>query len=283
MPKKSKPNLSDETRGALAFEKGHAFEIKLGTILCGYCDKETKKALRDTIPKTAGAGHGDDVVFSWKGRDIGIEAKNLGTQEGGQRAFALIEGKLQIPDLPKNAVHRAMLAGYKTDFLPYNGQIPSFKRGDLTSETWLREKEKFKDQYFDCDPKAISDYYRTKGSAYIQVEGKGLYHTGVDPCGFGVPFFECPTRIRIRCKVHHGKVPTSVTAALNYNKKKLRASPFCLIRGPLPSCLEKSVQKVEDVRLASAKDGERHDEGGGEQPQDGVEDGKQSDLSGSIA
>ena len=275
MLKKEIANTSDNNRGAKAFEKGCVFEQTLAKTLCGYCDKETGQPLLQSVPQTAGAAHGDDVTFQWRGHRIGLEAKNFGTQEGGQRAFALQNGVLMIPDLPKNKIHRAMLEAHQAGFVPYSGKIPSFKRGDFSAETWLREKEQFKDQYIQCNSESIANYYRMKGSHYIQVEGKGLYHTGTDPCGFGVPFFDCPTRIRIRCKIHHGKVPTSVTAAFNYNKKKLAASPFCLIRGPLPSCLKKSEITVENVQSIQASEfrAESRTESCGNRIKDGNEDG----------
>jgi hypothetical protein len=230
------PKAASESRGKIAFLKGGKFENDLGKILTGLYDTETKEPLlKDFKPGSAPAEE-EDFIIQWRGKKIGIEAKNLGTSEGGQRAFQLKNDRLEIPDIPRNRIHRACLP---EGFLPFEGRIPSFKKCDLSRETWEKEWNLFRDQHIRCSPTAIADYYRMKGSSYIQIQGMGLYHTGKDVCGWGVPLFKCPTRIRIRCKTHKGNVPTTVQAALNYHRDRLEKSPYCLFNGPLPASILK--------------------------------------------
>ncbi len=231
----SQPSAPTLSRGKIAFLKGGKFENDLGKILVRTYDAQTNQPLlKEFIPSDAPA-EDEDFLIQWRGKTIGLEAKNFGTSEGGQRAFVLSDGKLIIPDTARNRIHRTCLP---QDFVPFEGRIPSFKKGDLTRETWDKERELFRDQHIRCSPTAIADYYRVKGSSYIQIQGMGLYHTGVDVCGWGVPLFKCPTRMRIRCKTHKGNVPTTVQAALNYNKDRLEKSPYCLMTGPLPPSLQ---------------------------------------------
>lgn len=230
-PPSPAPTLS---RGKIAFLKGGKFENELGTILVNLVDVQTNQPLLKEFTPTDAPAENEDFLIQWRGKKFGLEAKNLGTSEGGQRAFVLQDGKLVIPDLSRNRIHRACLP---KDFVPFEGRIPSFKKGDLTRETWDKERELFRDQHIRCSQTAIADYYRMKGSFYIQIQGMGLYHTGVDVCNWGVPLFKCPTRMRIRCKTHKGNVPTTVQAALNYNKDRLEKSPYCLFEGRLPSSL----------------------------------------------
>jgi len=222
------------SRGKIAFLKGGKFENELGKILVHIHDVQTNEPLLKEFIESDAPAENEDFLLQWRGKTIGLEAKNLGTSEGGQRAFAVQDGKLVIPDSGRNRIHRTCLP---PDFVPFEGRIPSFKKGDLTRETWDKERHLFRDEHIRCSPTAIADYYRMKGSSYIQIQGMGLYHTGSDVCGWGVPLFKCPTRIRIRCKTHKGNVPTTVQAALNYNKDRLEKSPYCLFDGQLPSSL----------------------------------------------
>lgn len=230
------PPAAPVSRGKIAFLKGGKFENELGKILVHLHDVETNQPLLKEFIASDAPAENEDFIIQWRGKKIGLEAKNLGTSEGGQRAFVLQDDKLMIPDLGRNRIHRACLPH---DFVPFEGRIPSFKRGDLSRETWDKERELFRDQHIRCSPTAIAEYYRMKGSSYIQIQGMGLYHTGVDVCGWGVPLFKCPTRMRIRCKTHKGNVPTTVQAALNYNKDRLEKSPYCLFDERLPPSLVK--------------------------------------------
>lgn len=218
-------------RGANAFRAGMEFEGSLLEIMKRTYDIETGDCLCSLDAIGGGAGEGNDVPFHFRGGAYGLEAKTLNASEGGQRKFYLNDGVLQLPDDERTRIHKALLPN---NFIPWEGRVPSFVRGDRTQETWDRESALFRDIYIDASPTSIAEYYKNKGTQYIQIEGKGLYHTGEDPCNFGVPLFSCATRLRIRCKRHHGSVPGSVMSALNYKKNTLPDTPFCLMNGPLP-------------------------------------------------
>jgi hypothetical protein len=220
--------MASAFKAGMQFEGGlletlkHTYDIENGDCLCAF----------DAV--SAGADEGIDVPFHFRGGSYGLEAKTLNASEGGQRKFNLKDGVLELPDEERTKIHKALLPpGFKL----WEGRIPSFVKGDRTQETWNKERAIFRDVYVDADNTTIADFYKKKGTHYIQIEGKGLYHTGEDPCGFGVPLFSCATRLRIRCKRHKGSVPGTVMAALNYNKNTLPNTPFCLMKGPLPPCL----------------------------------------------
>jgi hypothetical protein len=72
----------------------------------------------------------------------------------------------------------------------------------------------------------VAENYRAKGAHYIHVRGKGIYHTGEDPMGWGVPMFVTPCKLRIRAKQHgSGSVPQDVQVSLTYDNK-LAPSPY---------------------------------------------------------
>lgn len=221
-------------RGANAFKSGMEFEGGLLQTLKRTYDVENGDCLCAFDAVGAGAGEGIDVPFHFRGGSYGLEAKTLNASEGGQRKFTLVNDVLQLPDEERTKIHRALLP---ENFVLWEGKVPSFMKGDRSQETWNKEAATFRDIYVTASPTTIAEFYKKKGTHYIQIEGKGLYHTGTDPCNFGVPLFSCASRLRIRCKRHHGSVPGTVMAALNYNKNTLPKSPFCLMNGPLPPSL----------------------------------------------
>jgi len=218
-------------RGANSFKAGMEFEGGLLDTLKRTYDVQNGDCLCAFDTVSAGAEEGIDVPFHFRGASYGLEAKTLNASEGGQRKFIVKDGTLQLPDDDRAKIHKALLP---PGFILWEGSIPSFLKGDRTQETWDKEAASFRDVYINADNTTVADFYKKKGTHYIQIEGKGLYHTGEDPCNFGVPLFTCTTRLRIRCKRHHGSVPGTVMAALNYNKNTLPKSPFCLMNGPLP-------------------------------------------------
>jgi hypothetical protein len=174
---------------------------------------------------TAGAGHSNDVSCSILDTHIGIECKTKGGFEGGGRVMKIVGDKLSVVE---DGIIKTLLG----DYVPFNGYIPSFLRGDQTTETWKNEKELFKDEYINAPSYAIAEYYRLKGSQYIQIEGKGFYHTGIDVLNLEVPLFETQTRLRIRTTKHINRktgVPRDVTIALCMNNRLLKKSPLCIM------------------------------------------------------
>jgi hypothetical protein len=159
------------------------------------------------LDQTAGSTNAHDVVIVHNGQQYGVEVKSKNASEGGQKMFQFRDDRLHLDD-----EYFTSLIG---DYVPFNGKVPSFFKGDKSFETWITEKHLFKGEYIPVGNDAVTMYYSNKGSKYIYIETKGLYHTGEDPCAFGVPLFLANTRVRIRCK-QHGKssVPGSVMASL---------------------------------------------------------------------
>lgn len=152
---------------------------------------------------------------------VTLETKRPTASEGGGSVMRYRDGQLQLPE---NEILRKY---FPPDFHLWDGRIPSCLRGDRSAETWLTEKKTFPGCYIPVDSGAVAEYYRTKGTMYIQIERQGLYHTGIDPCGWGVPKFDLPCRIRIRLKQHHStSVPQDVQACFNYNLRHLAKSPY---------------------------------------------------------
>jgi len=188
---------------------------------------------------SAGSGPEIDIKLNWKAPgDIGVEAKRP-TPDWMQ--MKLIKGAtgawvgVKNPKIPASAQRLfEQIIGRR---VLYNGKTPPFLMRKITHADWLLAKAAepdFKDEYISCEQETISNLYKLKGCQYIQVSGKGLYHTGEDTCGFGVPYFKCTQRIRIRIKVHSrsgagGFASLSITAAAQpVNLKEVVASPFSL-------------------------------------------------------
>lgn len=188
---------------------------------------------------SAGSGADIDVKLNWKGFcDIGIEAKRP-TPDWMQMKLLKAENGSWVgvknPKIPVAA--QRLFEQVIGQRVLYNGKTPQFLQRKITHADWLVAKAAepdFKDEYITCDEETISNLYRLKGCQYIQISGKGLYHTGVDTCGFGVPYFKCMQRIRIRIKVHSrsgagGFASLSITAAAQpVNLKSVVASPYSL-------------------------------------------------------
>lgn len=206
----------------MAFFSGHSYELKV-------CQRLACLALNGiplrVLGTTAGATSGDDIRFEVDNKTIGLECKTKGGFEGGGTKMVLVDGKLCVK---QDGLLKKLLG----DYVPYKGCVPSFMMGDKTPETWKSEKEIFRDLYVDVPSYSVADYYRIKGSSYIQIEGKGLYHTGIDVLDLGVPLFDVQTRLRIRTSKHINRktgVPTDVTLALSFKRTSLSPSPVCLV------------------------------------------------------
>lgn len=170
----------------------------------------------NTTHMTAGSTGKSDVVL----RDgTCIECKTREAFEGGQTKMSLVDGKL----IPRNDIFREFID------VPFGGRIPTFCYGeDFSDETWEKESHLFRDEFTDTDKtNLVSEYYRLRGSAYISVEGIGLYHTGEDPLQLGVPLFEVDNiKVRTRVKTHRTR-NRSVMVSFNWSGK-LPTSPIII-------------------------------------------------------
>lgn len=166
--------------------------------------------------ETGGATSKPDISFEFQGGQINIECKTKKSFEGG--------GKRLTKDLeiPEECIHKILLGSYK----PFNGISPRFLNGDRTLETWNKEKHLFKDEKFPIPMDSMAEYYRNKGVHYIQIEKKGLYHTGDDILNLGAPFFQCDMYLRIRCKRHTSSpMPGSVQSSIVFRTSSCAKSP----------------------------------------------------------
>ena len=200
-----------------AFKSGLKFEEKVAARL----RQLSYAGVPITCIKTAGGGSGPDVPFKAGENSMCMEAKTKGAFEGGQKVFKFVDGVLT---LPPDSVHKSILG----DYVPFKGVIPPFLQKKITLHEWLEVKNNFQGEYAPTNAtNLVANYYNSKGSKYIQIEGLGLYRTSEeDPLELGVPLLECNTKFRIRCKQHKGKIPSSVMCSLTYNKKSIKKSPY---------------------------------------------------------
>uniref|UniRef100_A0A6C0CB36 Uncharacterized protein n=1 Tax=viral metagenome TaxID=1070528 RepID=A0A6C0CB36_9ZZZZ len=190
-----------------------------------------------TKKNTAGSSAGVDVIIKHGVNEIGIECKKKFV-EGMQMTLQFDRtsgswksgGKNKIPEDAKILFEKNI-----GDMKIFNGKIPKFMNEKITHDEWLRIKKSspdFSDVRFPCSNNLISKMYHAKGCQYIQVGSHGLYHTYQDVCGFGVPYFECESFIRIRTKIHarnkQGYMAASVTSSVMPCMLKIQKSPFSL-------------------------------------------------------
>ena len=166
-------------------------------------------SLGEKVLEPAGSSRRPDVTIVRGETKISFEAKSGSATEAGQASVPLVNGHLEF-----------------NNEIMWEGKVPSFLTGDKTKDTWLKEKSNFESKYIIIEDRSIiAAYYKSKGSSYIQVEHKGLYHTGEDPLGIGVPLFEADTKWRVRCKQHTGSsVPGSVMASFVFSRESLNKS-----------------------------------------------------------
>ena len=195
-----------------------------------------------------------DLQINWHGvRDVNVEVKKQTPdwvqtsivpaampQAGGLRRSPRLNNLQEINSLTWLSKARGPTSDIFDDLLygktVYNS-VPSFlsDAGNRLFVDWEKERAAFPDVYIECDDDVIAKAYCAKGAHYIQLYGFGLYHTGRDVCGFGVPLFECKQRLRIRCKRHGRRckqsgryVPSSVTASFRPIYKTLKKSSMSL-------------------------------------------------------
>lgn len=202
---------------------GAAFETQVAQRLAAL----TYKGQPFQVQTTAAAGHGIDIPSTWNGTRVGWEAKRAHAFEAGGRKMTIENGRLVVHD---EGIVKQLLG----DTQVFRGEIPRFLTERVT-EWSPEEAARFKDERYPINPTAAAEYYAAKDTHYIIVEGKGVYHTGVDVLGLGVPKFVCTMELRIRTSKHKNhilpdgtRVPTDVVVELNYKRQTLPATPVCL-------------------------------------------------------
>lgn len=185
------------------------------------------------VGETAGARNDCiDIPIQIGNIKSGIEAKNLGAFEGGSKK--LYPKQSFGMAVQEECIHKNIIG----DRVLYDGKILPWNDGKKTASDWAAVEHIFKpDIYIDAPRESIAEYYERKGANYIQVEGYGLYHTGNDVFSLGVPKFECDVKLRIRSTKHiKNGIPTDITAGLQFNRKTLKKSAYCL-ESALPPAL----------------------------------------------
>jgi hypothetical protein len=215
------PPVNKKSRGGNCLKNGLTYE----TLIKNTLSQMKLLGFPITCEATSGAAKTPDIPFIVDNKRYSIEAKRQGAFEAGGKAFQLKDGVLSLPLTDDCKLHRELLPA---DYKPFNGLIPSFKKGDKTVKTWIDEKHNFPEERIACDDtELVAKYYNKQGSHYIQIENYGLYHTGEDVLQLGVPLFKCAVSLRVRCKQHGSScLPGSVQVSINYDKKTLVKSPY---------------------------------------------------------
>lgn len=201
---------------------GAAFEVQVAQRLAAL----TYRGHTFHVQPTAAAGHGIDIPTAWAGVQVGWEAKRAKAFEAGGRKMEVVDGRLVVHE-------EGLVKQLLGETVVFGGEVPRFLTERVTE--WSQEEAaRFKDERCSIDPEAAAAYYAAKDTHYIVVEGRGVYHTGVDILGLGVPKFVCDMTLRIRTSKHRKRlpngtrVPTDVVVDLNYNSRTLPATPVCL-------------------------------------------------------
>ena len=210
------------SRGKKSFHSGQKYQHSIYEKMCKILINNVKY----NITEVQGAGSGPDIIINNVNNrlNIGIEVKNKGAFEGASKKLEYINDSLGIKE---DCIHKDILKNIKL----YNGHNLPWYEGKKAQKDYNEKKHIFdKDIYIDVEPDMISKYYKNRGTYYIIIENKGLYHTGEDVLKLDVPYFICnDTKLRIRSSKHKkNKIPTDITAALHYNKKNLKKSQYDL-------------------------------------------------------
>lgn len=219
-----------KSRGSNSFASGKKYQ----TNTCNFLNSVQIDGVKCEAIEVEGAKAGPDIRLI-SHSDIGLETKKNKAFEGGCKKVYW-NGEKQKLEIMEDSVHKTILG----DHVIYDGLNLPWYEGKKSLEDWTRVKQVFsQDIYLPANNTAISDYYQKSGVSYIQIENTGLYHTGVDPLQFGVPYFSCAIQLRIRSTKHmKNGISTDITAALQYNKKQIVKSPYSL-DGILPPSMKK--------------------------------------------
>jgi len=227
------------SKGSQCSVNGKNYEILVHGILSRCCSADESF---NVSLELGGCSAKNDVECQYNGASVGIELKTEPV-DCMQCVLKHTEANTwQVSDRKKIPVGSAKI--FET-LIPeggltlFNGTVPPFVEKDILYNDWVQFKKEnghLRDSYLECPSDTINRLYREKGCYYIQLLGKGLYHTGEDICQWGVPEFVCQQQLRIRIKVHgkenkKGYANLSVTLSCQPAKgwkKNMAKSPYSL-------------------------------------------------------
>ena len=223
------------SRGAKCSRKGKEYEIDVASVC-----KQLRSPLLNIplntqhVSELGGcSSYRQDLILNFRElRDVGVEVKRP-TPDWIQMSIRPLNHTEWCPTvrvhLPQDVQDMFL---YTMRNIPF--PAPPFFTRSITHQEWNEVKHMYKDMYYSVANDTIAKAYRAKRCQYIQLKGYGLYHTGEDVCGFGVPLFCCEQRVRVRCKRHGKKdvfnkhIPSSVMISFRPKLSTLLHSPFSL-------------------------------------------------------
>jgi len=240
--------VSSSSCGSACSRSGKAYEVLVANVCARLKSPFMNKPLNTQSPKDlGGCSIKQDITLNRKRvGDINVEVKSKNVPDWIQCSITPVvlnsRTQTRVRWVAKQKSYQphqviAMFEDTINSVRVFEGNVPSFltNKRSTTHDEWKQECQKFKDAYYPIDSSSIAEAYRLRGVSYIQVRGHGLFHTGTDRCGFGVPLFDCSQRLRIRCKRHGRKcsltglnIPSSVMASFRPILSTLSKSPFSL-------------------------------------------------------
>jgi hypothetical protein len=245
MSSKSKSSPVAPKTGKAASTSGMKYEEQIHALLSQtlYAKSSTEKIIFNTQVKTElGCYNGSspyDVLCNQTGansKDLGIEIKKANAHDWVHCHLRYEGGTIVCPsDTSVRSIFSALLTGNTY----WGNNVPTFmvKGKKITPHEWFTEKSKFPEITFTIPEDTIARLYAAKGCSYIHISKVGLFHTGVDVCGFGVPYFRCPQSLTVYIKNHGSRnksvMDLSVSAAIHptsYSDLMTARSRFSLDR-----------------------------------------------------
>ncbi len=248
------PEYKERMSGSACSRSGKAYEMQIAYVCARLKSRFIDTPLNTQSPNDLGgcsAKH--DIILNCKQLgDVNVEVKSRNVPDWIQCSIIPYQTQSSPPKVRWTSKQKSyqppkVLQMFERTINAnriFDGNVPCFIANDgspITHDEWKKESHNFKDTYYSIQRNSIARAYQLRGVHYIQVKGHGLFHTGKDVCGFGVPVFSCSQRLRIRCKRHGKKciitgnhVPSSVMASFR----------------PILSTLGKSAISLDNIESA---------------------------------
>ena len=154
----------------------------------------------------AGAGHGPDGMFMFRGREYGYEIKlSERSVDYGQVELRYRNGAWMFGG--KNEEAKELYTGLGVlDFVyKHWGDKGAPRRETVSSKDMTFDDRKYdyaqyKDGFMKVPTSFLHDHYARKGVFYIQIGKKGFYHLKNDIANIGTPQYNPSLKLRLRIK-----------------------------------------------------------------------------------